>query len=50
MHPVAFEVIGLIEVGTSFGWIQLILIVLTLVVIRRIVIRLSQPDKRVDPE
>jgi hypothetical protein len=41
---------GLIEVGTSFGWIQLILIVLTLVVIRRIVIRLSQPDKRVDPE
>jgi predicted unusual protein kinase regulating ubiquinone biosynthesis (AarF/ABC1/UbiB family) len=40
----------LIQVGTSFGWIQLILIVLTLVVIRRIVIRLSQPDKRVDPE
>jgi predicted unusual protein kinase regulating ubiquinone biosynthesis (AarF/ABC1/UbiB family) len=41
---------GLLRAGTSFGWIQLILIVCTLVIIRRIVIRLSQPDKRVDPE
>jgi ubiquinone biosynthesis protein len=40
----------LIEGGTSPGWIQLILVVLALVIIRRIVIRLSQPDTRVDPD
>jgi len=31
---------------TSFGWIQLLLLAVVLVLIRRIVIRLSQPDTR----
>ena len=31
---------------TSFGWIQLLLLAILLVLIRRIVIRLSQPDTR----
>jgi hypothetical protein len=31
---------------TSFGWIQLLLLAVLLVLIRRIVIRLSQPDTR----
>jgi predicted unusual protein kinase regulating ubiquinone biosynthesis (AarF/ABC1/UbiB family) len=32
------------EAVTSFGWIQLLLLAIVLVLIRRIVIRLSQPD------
>jgi predicted unusual protein kinase regulating ubiquinone biosynthesis (AarF/ABC1/UbiB family) len=34
--------------ATTFGWVQLLLILLALVVIRRIVIRLSMPDSKPD--
>jgi ubiquinone biosynthesis protein len=33
---------------TSFGWVQFVAIVVVLIVIRRIVIRLSTPDSRLD--
>jgi ubiquinone biosynthesis protein len=33
---------------TSFGWLQLVVIIVVLIVIRRIVIRLSTPDSRLD--
>jgi ubiquinone biosynthesis protein len=39
-----------LENATSFGWVQLVLVLLVLVVIRRIVIRLSMPDTRPDSE
>ena len=39
-----------LESAMSFGWVQLIFIALVLVVIRRIVIRLSMPDTRPDSE
>ena len=39
-----------LESAASFGWVQLIFIALVLVVIRRIVIRLSMPDTRPDSE
>jgi predicted unusual protein kinase regulating ubiquinone biosynthesis (AarF/ABC1/UbiB family) len=35
---------------STFGWVQLALIVVALVIIRRIVIRLSLPDTRLGPE
>src|SRR5262249_18074188 len=41
---------SLLENATSFGWVQLVLVLLILVVIRRIVIRLSMPDTRPDSE
>jgi ubiquinone biosynthesis protein len=34
------------EAVTSFGWVQLLLVALILILIRRIVIRLNQPDTR----
>lgn len=34
------------EAATSFGWIQLLLLAISLVLIRRILIRLSQPDTK----
>jgi predicted unusual protein kinase regulating ubiquinone biosynthesis (AarF/ABC1/UbiB family) len=34
------------EAATSFGWIQLLLVAVVLVLIRRIVIRLNQPDTK----
>ncbi len=36
--------------ATSFGWVQLIVIALAIIVGRRIIIRLSFPDTRLDPE
>jgi ubiquinone biosynthesis protein len=36
--------------ATTFGWLQLVLIAIILVVIRRIVIRLNMPDTRLGPE
>jgi ubiquinone biosynthesis protein len=41
---------SMLEAVTSFGWIQVSLIVLGLVIIRRIVIRLNMPDSRLDPQ
>jgi hypothetical protein len=35
---------------TSFGWLQLIAIIVMLIVIRRVVIRLSTPDSRPDAD
>jgi len=37
---------ALLERATTFGWIQLLLLGTLLVVIRRIILRLSQPDRR----
>jgi hypothetical protein len=36
--------------ATTFGWVQLALIAVALVVIRRIVIRLNMPDTRLNPD
>ena len=36
------------DVATTFGWVQLLLIAVVLVVIRRIVIRLNLPDTRLE--
>jgi ubiquinone biosynthesis protein len=41
-HPIDWT--SLRETATSFGWVQLLLLAILLVLIRRIVIRLSQPD------
>ena len=38
------------ERATNFGWIQLLVIAVAIVVIRRIIIRLNFPDTRLDPE
>ena len=40
----------ILERATTFGWIQLALILVTLVLIRRIVIRLNLPDSRLNPD
>jgi hypothetical protein len=37
---------AIIDAATSFGWIQMGLIVILLIIIRRIVIRLNMPDSR----
>jgi hypothetical protein len=34
----------------SMGWVQLVAIVVSIVVVRRIIIRLNFPDTRLDPE
>jgi hypothetical protein len=41
---------SILERATTFGWLQLALIAILLVVIRRIVIRLNMPDTRLGPE
>jgi len=41
---------SMLERATTFGWLQLALIAILLVVIRRIVIRLNMPDTRLGPE
>jgi ubiquinone biosynthesis protein len=41
---------AMIEAATSFGWIQMGLILILLIIIRRIVIRLNFPDSRLDAE
>jgi predicted unusual protein kinase regulating ubiquinone biosynthesis (AarF/ABC1/UbiB family) len=38
------------ERATSFGWVQLVVIAVSIVVGRRIIIRLNFPDTRLDPE
>jgi ubiquinone biosynthesis protein len=40
----------LLERATTFGWVQLALIGILLVIMRRIMIRLSMPDTRLNPE
>jgi hypothetical protein len=40
----------ILEPVTTFGWVQLALIAILLVIIRRIVIRLSLPDSRLSPD
>jgi hypothetical protein len=40
----------IIKSAMAFGWIQFIIIVVVLVVIRRIVVRLNLPDSRLDPD
>ena len=40
----------ILERATTFGWVQLALIAVVLVVIRRIVIRLNLPDTRLDAD
>jgi ubiquinone biosynthesis protein len=41
---------SILERATTFGWVQLVLIVILLVMIRRIVIRLGLPDTRLGPD
>jgi ubiquinone biosynthesis protein len=41
---------AIIERATTFGWVQLILLVAMLVPIRRMVIRLSIPDSKLNPD
>ena len=41
---------SMLEAATSFGWVQLVLIAILLILIRRIVIRLNMPDTRLGPE
>ena len=41
---------SMLESATSFGWVQLVLIAVLLILIRRIVIRLNMPDTRLGPE
>src|SRR5262245_2859419 len=36
--------------ATTFGWVQLVLIAVVLVIIRRIVVRLNIPDTRLNPD
>jgi hypothetical protein len=40
----------LLDRATTFGWVQLAVIAVILVVIRRIVIRLNMPDTRLNPD
>jgi hypothetical protein len=40
----------LLERATTFGWVQLALIGILLVIMRRIMIRLSMPDTRLNPD
>jgi ubiquinone biosynthesis protein len=40
----------ILERATTFGWVQLVLIAVALIVIRRIVIRLNMPDTRLNPD
>jgi predicted unusual protein kinase regulating ubiquinone biosynthesis (AarF/ABC1/UbiB family) len=41
---------ALLERATTFGWVQLALIAVILVIIRRIIIRLNMPDTRLGPD
>jgi hypothetical protein len=41
---------AIIDAATSFGWIEMGLIVILLIIIRRIVIRLNMPDSRLDDD
>ena len=38
------------EKATTFGWVQLIIIAVILIIIRRIIIRLNMPDTRLNPD
>ena len=40
----------MLEYATTFGWVQLALIAIALVIMRRIMIRLSLPDTRLGPD
>lgn len=42
--------LSIVDRVTSFGWVQLVLVVVVLVVVRRIVIRLSTPDSRLNTD
>jgi ubiquinone biosynthesis protein len=44
------DLTSILQWATTFGWLQLAVIALILVVIRRIVIRLSLPDTRLNPQ
>ena len=39
-----------LEQATTFGWVQVILILIIVVIVRRIIIRMNVPDTRLDPE
>ncbi len=41
---------ALLERATTFGWLQLLIIVVLLIVLRRIILRLNQPDTRLNPD
>lgn len=41
---------ALFERATTFGWLQLLIIAAVLIVLRRIILRLGQPDTRLNPD
>jgi predicted unusual protein kinase regulating ubiquinone biosynthesis (AarF/ABC1/UbiB family) len=41
---------AMLERATTFGWVQLVLIAVLLIIIRRIIIRLNIPDTRLGPD
>ncbi|MCC6776911.1 MAG: AarF/ABC1/UbiB kinase family protein [Hyphomicrobiales bacterium] len=41
---------AILERATTFGWVQLVLIAVVVVIIRRIMVRLSLPDTRLDAD
>jgi hypothetical protein len=41
---------SLLERVTTFGWVQLFIVVVVLIVIRRIILRLNQPDTRLNQD
>jgi hypothetical protein len=47
-HRISWSAV--IDSATTFGWVQFLLLGAGLVIIRRIVIRLSMPDSKLNPD
>lgn len=41
---------SILEKATTFGWVQLVVVAVILIIIRRIIIRLNMPDTRLNPD
>jgi hypothetical protein len=41
---------AIVERATTFGWVQLLLLAVALVIMRRVVIRLGTPDSKLNPD
>jgi len=39
-----------LDKATTFGWVQLLVIAVILIIVRRIIVRLSMPDTRLNPD
>lgn len=40
----------ILDKATTFGWVQLVVIAVVLIIVRRIIVRLSMPDTRLNPD